>query len=182
MNRLFLAIPLPWEIKQIIADAAEEIKKQMKFSKISWVGAGNYHITLHFLGDVDIEKEERLIQLLRSKEYPAPFELRIVGIDAFPNKKSPQIIVIKTNIISAAFGLYKRTAGVCVSFGLNIGEKPWEPHVTVGRVRVQSEVLKPELINLPLLGFKVDSFVLMSSALTPAGSVYETVEEFKLES
>lgn len=178
MSRLFLAIPLPWEIKQAIANIAEEIKKQMKFSKVNWVEIENYHITLHFLGDVDNEKEGQLIRALKQKEYPAPFELKLVGIDAFPNKKIPQIIVAKTNVVSAAFGLYKRTADVCVSLGLNISEKSWEPHITIGRVKVHSEVLKPEIIDLPTLNFQVNSFVLMASTLTAEGSLYDVVEEF----
>lgn len=182
MSRLFLAILLPWEIKQTVAEAAEKVKEQMKFSQVNWVDPQQYHITLHFLGEVERETEDRLIQALKTKEYPTPFELKLGVIDVFPNKKAPRIVVAKTNIVSAAFGLYKRTADVCVSLGLNISEKSWEPHITIGRVKVQSEVLKSEEIILPALSFEVVSFVLMESILTPEGSWYEVVEEFLLGS
>lgn len=180
MPRLFLALPLSWEIKQIIADAAEEIKKQMKFSQVNWVDLDQYHITLHFLDEVSEEKENKLIEKLKEKDLPQPFELKISELTAFPNKKQPQIICLKTNIHPSAFGLYKRTGDVCASLGLPVSERSWEPHITIGRVKVQSEVLKPELIKVPSMVFQVNSFVLMMSTLGPGGSKYDTIEEFRL--
>lgn len=180
MSRLFLAIPLPWEIKQAVWNIQEQVKEQMPRSRVSWVEPEQFHITLHFLGEISEEVEKELIRRLKDKEWVAPFELKLSELAAFPDKKHPHVLCVKTNMHSGAFGLYKRSGDVLASLGLPIDERSWEPHVTFGRVKVQSEVLKPELIQVPPLEFAVDRFVLMSSVLSSEGSRYGVVEEFGL--
>lgn len=180
MSRLFLAILIPWEIKQAVWNIQDQVKEQMPHSRVSWVEPEQFHITLHFLGDLLEDVEAELIRRLKEKEKVIPFELKLVELTAFPNKKQPQVLCVKTNMHSGAFGLYKRTGDVVVSLGLPIDERPWDPHITFGRVKVQSEVLKPELIEVPPLDFLVDKFVLMSSITYQEESRYEVVEEFEL--
>lgn len=177
MPRLFLAIPLSWEIKQAVWNIQDQVKEQMPRSHVSWVEPEQFHITLHFLGEVSEEVEAELIGRLRNKEWVVPFTLKLSNLAAFPNKKHPHVLCVKTSMHSGAFGLYKRTGDVVASLGLPIDERSWEPHITFGRVKVQSEVLRPELIQVPPLKFAVSSFVLMSSVLSPEGSRYEVVEE-----
>lgn len=152
----------------------------MPHSRVNWVEPEQFHITLHFLGDVEEDVEAKLIRRLKEKEKVIPFELKLAELAAFPSKKQPHILCVKTNMHSGAFGLYKRTGDVVASLGLPIDERTWKPHITFGRVRVQSEVLKPELIGVPPLDFLVDKFVLMSSVTYQEGSKYEVVEEFEL--
>ncbi|WMT42096.1 2'-5' RNA ligase family protein [Paenibacillus sp. D2_2] len=47
--RLFIAIPIPSAVKQVIADWCEEQRDQLSFRK--WVHQEDYHITVQFLGD-----------------------------------------------------------------------------------------------------------------------------------
>jgi len=177
-TRLFLAIPLPWEIKQTIWNIQDQVKQQMPHSRVSWVEPEQFHITLHFLGDVFEDIEVELIRRLEEKEWVAPFGLKLAELTAFPNKKQPNVLCVKTNMHSGAFGLYKRTGDVVASLGLPIDERSWQPHITFGRVKVQSEVLKPELVEVLPLEFLVDRFVLMSSVTYKEGSRYEVMEEF----
>jgi 2'-5' RNA ligase len=182
MSRLFLAIPLPWEVKQTLWNIQDKVKEQMKHSRINWVESEQFHITLHFLGEVSEEVEDELVRRLKSKEWVVPFELKLAELTAFPDKKHPYVLCVKTNMHSGAFGLYKRTGDVIASLGLPIDEHTWEPHITFGRIKVQSEVLKPELVVVPPLKFEINKFVLMSSVTYQEGSRYDVVEEFELGS
>jgi 2'-5' RNA ligase len=180
MPRLFLAIPLPWEVKQTLSEAAEQVKSQMPHSRVSWVQPEQYHITLHFLGDIDEELEDRLISELKAGNYPKSFQLTLKEVSAFPDKKHPQTILVKTTVHSFAIELYKKTGGILANLGFELDRRPWAPHITLGRVKVQSEVLKPDLISIPEQNFRIESFVLMASTLTQEGSFYDIVEEINL--
>jgi 2'-5' RNA ligase len=120
------------------------------------------------------------VSAIRAKEFPKPFDLALREVGAFPDKKRPKVLFVSTAVHTALLGLRKRLGDVLAEFALEIDTRPWEGHVTIGRVNVQSEVLQPEKISVEPVTFTVDRFALMSSALTPSGSEYETLEEFPL--
>jgi 2'-5' RNA ligase len=180
MERLFLAILLPDEIVSEIRSVERQLQGQMRRSKVAWVAPEQAHITLHFLGDTDEMRRDELIAMLHEVEYPQPFELTLTGVAAFPNKKQPKVIHVAFKNHPNATGLYARTARVLVELGFELDERPWTPHITIGRVKVQSEVLKPEEIVVRQLEFTVSSFALMRSILMPQGSLYEAIETFQI--
>lgn len=180
MDRLFLAIQLSEAAKRAVADIKSQVQAQMQHSRITWVSDSNFHITLHFLGDVVNEKRNELINRMRRIEFPKSFELKLDRIDAFPNKKRPQTIFVDTTSHPSVHGLHMRTGKLLAELGFDIDERPWHPHITVGRVRIQSEVLQPEKIHIEPAAFDVSSFELMKSTLTPNGSRYEAVESIRL--
>ena len=179
-ERLFLAVNLADPIKDEIKKIQDEIKTQMRRSQITWTWPENFHITLHFLGDVEEVEREHLCEELRAKKYPETFASHVLGVSAFPSKKQPRTIFVDTDLHPNMLGLRKRTADVLVGLGFILDERPWVPHITIGRVRVQSEVLKPEEIKWEKILFQISGFELMRSTLTSNGSIYEIVESFKL--
>jgi len=180
MSRLFLAINLPDEVKQELWKVEEGMKQQFIHSKVAWVALENFHITLHFLGDVEEELIPELKERLAKQVYPQEFSLILKEVGAFPDKKQPRTLQVTTSLPTQALGLYKRLADVLVSLGLPVDMRPWTPHITLGRVKVQSEVLQPEKIALSPLPFSVSSFELMKSTLTSQGSLYESLASFPL--
>ncbi len=180
MWRLFLAIKVPPEVKQELWKIEEAMQVQMLHSKVSWVEPENVHITLHFLGDVEEKRVLELKEQLAKHMYPEEFSLTLKKVGAFPHKKRPRTLLVSTSLPTQALGLYKRSADVLVGLGLPVDTRPWTPHITLGRVKVQSEVFQPEKIPLTPLSFPVTSFELMRSTLTQEGSVYETLASFPL--
>lgn len=152
----------------------------MPHSRVTWVSDVNFHVTLHFLGDTELKTKDKLIVRLSGLEYPDPFELKLKAVMAFPDKKRPKTIFIETTTHPSVYGLHKRTGKILAELGLPLDERPWQPHVTLGRVRTQSEVLQPEKITVEPLSFLVDKFFLMKSTLTSDGSLYETLAGFEL--
>lgn len=180
MKRLFLAVNLPQEVKDQVAAVQAQVKKQMKRSDVAWVAPDNFHVTLHFLGDVDDEHQSVLVATLGEKEYPQPFMLRLLEIAAFPNKKDPKTIFVETTVHPSLIGLRKRIADVLVQHGFEIDGRKWTSHITLGRVKKRAEVLQPEKIDVEKLEFDVESFELMSSTLTSTGSQYHKEYSFEL--
>lgn len=179
-ERLFFGIPLQNKVCTEIGQIQEKLKIQFKYSEIRWVVMENCHATLHFLGDTETEIIPELTKRIRELELPKQFELRISNVDAFPSKKDPKTIIIKTDLHPSLFGLYKKIADVLVGLGLEIDERPFTPHLTLGRVITRSEVLKPELFDVHNLVSTVDRVVLYKSEFTSTGSVYSEVESFDL--
>ncbi len=179
-KRLFLAINLPPEVKGALYGIQDDFKEIFKHSRVTWVDPEIAHITLHFLGDVDEEELPDLIDNLRAGGYPEPFELQLRGTSCFPNAKRPRIIFVETSNHTAAIGIHKRTAKILVENGFDFCDRPWVPHITIGRIKVQSETCPPNGISVPELTFEVRSFELMESELSSDGPIYNAVESFEL--
>lgn len=86
----FWAVRLPDSIKQYIQDEMTNVKQIFKFKR--WVHMDDYHITLVFLGSVDQQKTQSVIDLVGDaiKDEKA-FELQIEGLNVFGNNISPRI-------------------------------------------------------------------------------------------
>ncbi|MFH1142243.1 MAG: RNA 2',3'-cyclic phosphodiesterase [Candidatus Uhrbacteria bacterium] len=180
MKRLFLAIKLSPEVKGVLYGLQDEFKDLMKHSKVTWVDPEIAHITLHFLGDVLEDDIHALVSELRAGNYPEPFELETRSTSCFPNPKKPKTLYVETSNHTAAIGLHKRLAKILVENGFEIDERPWTPHITLGRVRVQSETCPPDGIEVPRVVFEVSSFDLVESELNADGPIYTTIKTFKL--
>lgn len=151
-----------------------------KHSKITWVDPEMAHITLQFLGDVLEDDIESLVSEIRAGKYPESFQLETRGTSCFPNPKKPKTIYVETSNHTAATGLHKRLSKILVENGFEIDDRPWVPHITIGRVKTQSETYPSDGFEVPVVSFEVNSFDLMESDLSGDSPVYTTIETFKL--
>ncbi|MEM4648115.1 MAG: RNA 2',3'-cyclic phosphodiesterase [Candidatus Pacearchaeota archaeon] len=89
-KRLFVALPVTKGLYPKIANIEEEIEKKFK---VNWIPLKNLHLTLLFLGYVDVNYLNLIIELidklyLERRELFKPFNLRITKVDyGPPNKK-----------------------------------------------------------------------------------------------
>ena len=82
--RLFLAIELSDKIKKEIDEQLSEIKKT--YPQFQWVSSDNYHITIHFFGEISDHKKiiNKLEQVLYDKE---SFYFYSTSVDLFIHHK-----------------------------------------------------------------------------------------------
>lgn len=183
VDRLFVAILLPPEVKTAVFDLEEDVRKKASTADVRWVPMENFHVTLHFLGDQDQATRERLIEKLRKGNYPAPFDLSLSRVSAFPNMSAPSIFHVELAQSEPASLLHRETGNAVASLGIPLDSRAWTPHVTIGR---QKDLAKPRAsltvmdFPVPDLSFRVSSFALVRSTLKAEGSVYDPVEEFVL--
>lgn len=185
--RLFIAIDLNQQIKDKIKILQENLAKIN--TDIRWVKPENIHITIKFLGEVKDEKIEKISNRLKEICFSfQSFTFDINEAGSFPDWKAPRVIWLGVGsgreeltrlaeIISEIF--YKE-------FGFKKENTEFNAHITIGRVKSfkNTEKIKEVLdtSNLDFGKVKVNEIILMKSALTPGGSVYEPISCFHLRS
>ena len=187
MIRAFLAVDLPEEFRQEAAAFGQELKGSG--ADVKWVEAANLHLTLKFLGGISEEQVPSLSGALKQAcAGLSPFILTLEGIGAFPGTTRPRVIWIgvsegKEKLI----GLAKAVEEACGGLGFPAEERPFSPHLTIGRTRSQKGIARL-VKQLQLAEFKgktpapVDRLTLFWSTLSPRGPTYTKLAEIPLGS
>lgn len=148
---------------------------------VRWVPPENVHLTLKFLGDVSPSNVEFLIQMLRTEaENIGCFSLHLTGIGSFPSLKRPRVIYIGIHAPAGLEALHRGLEAASRRLGYESEERPFSPHLTLGRVRQNITAVEQQKIRrciegtqVDVLGTaRVDSVHLYKSELKPSGSVY----------
>jgi 2'-5' RNA ligase len=186
--RVFIAIPLPLEIKDVLAGLQEKLKKSG--ADVKWVEPANIHLTLKFLGERDEKKIKQITDILeevaRNKKQ---FAMRMRGTGAFPSINSARVIwagieLGEEEVKSIAQELEEKIARI----GIPKEDRPFSCHITIGRTRSNRglENLAKELLNLKdkfggqEMQFLVRQISLYQSTLTPKGPTYTTLKTANL--
>ncbi|MDO8281708.1 MAG: RNA 2',3'-cyclic phosphodiesterase [Thermodesulfovibrionia bacterium] len=181
MLRCFIAIELPEEIKESLAETQRELQKYG--ADIRWVRPENIHLTLKFLGDTAEDHIKKISENLSGvcKGFKV-FNLEMTGLGVFPGTMSPKVLwaglIGSNNIID----LQKEIESSMAEIGFKPENRVFSPHLTIGRFRspenkdalleaVTSEKVKNQGI------FEVKTAVLIKSSLTNSGSVYTKISE-----
>src|SRR5215831_18650580 len=91
--RLFLALVIPPEVKTEIAKTQTDLRQNLVPANIRWSNPEQWHLTLRFLGNVDVSLLDLLKQKITSVCSKSNiFLLRAEGIGVFPPKRPPRVI------------------------------------------------------------------------------------------
>lgn len=171
MPRLFTAIEIP-------ADVREQLSRlRQPAPGAKWVDAADMHLTLRFIGDVDVPVAREFAHCLDQIEADA-FELRLSGLGVFGGSEPRAIYagVEKSDALEALARAHERAAR---SAGLPPETRNYRPHVTLARLRgTQPEAVARLLGRLGAFrseAFVAARFVLFSSRPKVGGGPY--VEE-----
>lgn len=170
MKRLFVSIELSESVTSTLAALDPQIRG------VRWLEPHQMHLTLAFLGNISAETQEVFAEKLRAISWK-PFFLPIVGLGRFPTKGWPKIIWIGVGTGHPhLFQLHKRVQEAILAAGLEPDLRSFHPHVTLARCRnVSPQTIRPFLkshANFDAGMIHVESFVLNSSQLNSAGSIY----------
>ncbi len=187
--RTFIAVELPEEVKRHL----EEVQRQLRGPgdlPVKWVSPRGIHLTLKFLGNVPASSVDDIARAVAAESVKtAPFELKLGAAGAFPNLRSPRVVWVGlAGNTSPLLDLQKEIERCVVPLGFAPENRPFSPHLTVGRVR---EGALPEdrrrlgeavcrLAVVSDVPFRVDSVSLMKSTLAPTGAVYECLSSSEL--
>lgn len=178
--RSFIAIEIPLEIQQNIYKETSKFRKEID-GLVRWVPVENMHLTLKFLGDVSPSSVEFLMQMLRTEaDHVSGFTLHVTGLGSFPSLKRPRVIYIAIHAPAALDALHRGIESASRRLGYDSEERPFSPHLTLGRVKQNITAGDQQKIRrciegtqVDVLGTaRVDSVHLYKSELKPSGSVY----------
>ena len=179
--RVFIAIDLPKSIQDSIENQTSRLRQDTGNGLVRWVPPANMHLTLKFIGSISTSHVDFLKQMLtQAAESHSPFDLQIGGIGSFPNSKRPRVIWVGIHAPADLASLQKNIEAGATRLGYEKEERPFSPHLTLGRVRSDIAPADLQKIRSTLDSFqlgsigsaKIDAVHLYKSDLHSDGSVY----------
>ncbi len=189
MPRLFIAIPIPQEIRNKIS---EQILTNPTFSRsrIRWVSEKNLHITLKFLGETSVNKIPLLKEAIQSTSVITdPFEITLSNSGALPNRQTPRVIWIGIHPLEKLRKVQECLETNISSKGFPEENKKFHPHLTLGRISENGDPvtyasIEPLITTIALIRFSsffVDQIQLIQSILSPQGPNYYIIHSQKVK-
>jgi 2'-5' RNA ligase len=175
--RLFAAVPIPdparGQILRLLAQLREGVWP------VRWVQDEGMHMTLKFFGEVDPERLEVISEAIRfAAEGTGPLALRLGELGAFPSRSRPRVLWVGVEAEPSLELLQDRLERGCEAIGFPPEGAPFQPHVTLGRVRegqrLPSRGLEDHSDSFEPVPFVADELVLYESMLTTKGPRYES--------
>ena len=179
-QRLFFAIPLPEHVKEEMSRVQVKLRGQLSDQQVSWVRPRTSHVTLHFLGDVEVHRIQPLIERIEQERFLDPFELQLTDIGAFPSVRKPKVLILRTSMHAPLHALREGIADVIHTCGFDVDERKFQPHITLGRFQSLVGALEVGEVNVKPISFTVDQVNLYQSTLTPTGSIYTPIHTIHL--
>ena len=182
--RLFIAVKFSNPIKDSLLNTMTQLK--MLKADVSWVEEKNLHLTLKFLGETDKSRIKGIVPLLDELASEIkPFQISLGKLGAFPDAEHPKTLWAGLNTGKLeTIELCKKLDETLIRAAFKREEKPFNPHITLGRCKGVSSLSKltEALKNtvLPLLSQPVTEFYLVKSELLPEGAVYKDLQTFRL--
>ncbi|HXV23733.1 MAG TPA: RNA 2',3'-cyclic phosphodiesterase [Alphaproteobacteria bacterium] len=169
MIRLFVAVPLPEEIQDRVAELCSGL------ANARWIDHDNFHITLRFIGEVAESRFDDLDMALSAVHAPA-FRLKLNGVDSFGNNNGVRAVWVGVAREPALFHLRDKVESALVRAGVPPEGQKFKPHVTLTRSRQRGDARLGDFIARNSLfqagPFEVSEFTLFSSFLSQSGSIY----------
>ena len=138
-----------------------------------WVAAENLHITLVFLGNVEVPRIES-IETVSSQVHMKRFEITLDRMHAASRKGmvwlAPCVVPKELQELAAELKV------VLAGLNVKVEERDYRPHVTIIRnlpVRIETREIEP-------VRWPVDSFALIESRHLHGASVYSPVRSWPL--
>jgi 2'-5' RNA ligase len=184
--RTFIALDPGKAIRDRIVALQETLARTA--AEVKWVEPDNLHVTLLFLGEVDMLDVPPLCQAVADAAQNQPaFAMTVETVGCFPNARRPRILWVGvgegTQEVVAlhdaleppllALGCYRRE------------ERQYTPHITLGRVKSDRPTDKLTTALSRHADWQggettVREVHVMGSELTPQGPVYTVLSRAKL--
>jgi RNA 2',3'-cyclic 3'-phosphodiesterase len=184
--RTFIAIRVPDHCKKLL----DQLQRPLRDSgaDVRWTSTQNIHLTLKFLGEVDPGTIPLLVERLRGAlATQSSFSLRLRGVAGFPDLRNPRVIWCRIEgDVERLKLLHKEIDRACEQAGFSPEQRPFQPHLTLGRVRGKRNLHR--LLDCIKIGgdhessFEVREVNVFQSTLTPHGSIYKMLAGLNLVS
>jgi RNA 2',3'-cyclic 3'-phosphodiesterase len=147
-----------------------------------WISTENYHLTLRFMGDIDMIAAEAIAEAL-SRVRRMAFSLRIVSVGTL-GTRNPHAIVARIEPSAPLTELQAEHERLMQRIGLPPEGRKYTPHITLARLRHASTRDIADYLTLRG-GFstgpvEIDRFVLFSSRDSVGGGPYVVEEGYPL--
>ncbi len=172
--RSFVALPLPEATQRTIGKLQQELATAL--SGVRWVKPETIHLTLAFLGDI---AEDSLEKLGRSMLSIGHLHSLVVasfsGVGAFPSGGRPRVVWLGLDGSETLSRLHEALRTELEILQLPIDERPFVPHLTLGRSRkplLGTGRILESFSNRNCGSTQLNQLVLYESRLGPQGALH----------
>ena len=178
--RTFIALELPSSFKHELFRRVQLLAGRYKLQHIHWLPPENYHLTLAFLGDVDLPSISNLqFALERKLESMKAVPCKISSITPFPFSR-PKIAAALLECNAELLELQTDVANCARGCGISLERRRFAPHVTLGRLKPYAGKSVDFQAHNILLAGVADTVTLFQSELTPNGAIHTALAEIPL--
>lgn len=179
--RTFIALDFSPEIINKITEIINYFKTQTPQRALKWVAPQNLHLTIKFLGEVPENKIEQIKGLInQALRNENAFEIGVDGIGMYPNQHMPRVVWLGIEGSERLKGIHNKLDTTLEKADIPPDKRSFNPHLTIARIRRNTDKETVKEIGKTLSGFKVDSLgrctinniILYKSDLTPEGPEY----------
>ena len=187
--RSFIAIELPRELKQELA----QLETQLKVDRqpwVKWVRPDSIHLTLKFLGNIAVDTTVAITRAIEaSVRGIKPFHLQVKELGVFPNLKRVQVAWVGiSGEVDKLTQLQKHLESNLSPLGFAPESRSFTPHLTLARLSERASLDERESFGKLIAStkceggdIKVKDISLMKSQLTRAGAIYTRISLVSLE-
>lgn len=181
--RAFIAIPLSSNVQSYLGNLTHSWSEKVPKHCVRWVKPHLMHITLRFLGNIDVDS---LMALAHGLDKIAAgneaFALHLDRIGCFPNDKQPRVIWVGLGgQVNAANEVKQEIDQALVSLGWEEDGRPFRPHLTLGRVKDSRKFRGLQwAADVEPLAVPVKAIYLIESTLHQSGPIYTVRHKSKL--
>ncbi|WLV23829.1 RNA 2',3'-cyclic phosphodiesterase [Aciduricibacillus chroicocephali] len=130
-SHYFIGIHIPEAYRSELVDQQQELKKEFQYK--NWTGTDDFHITLKFLGAVEPNTLEKLIEACLLLEFPPSFQCQLNELGSFGKSTEPRVLFREVekhpNLLKLQAAFEKTSA----EFGYPPEKRTYNPHVTIGK-------------------------------------------------
>ena len=180
MVRLFIAVEIPSEVKQELT-RLQEIVQKSNILEGTYPKQEAMHLTLKFVGDLQIDRVAVIQEALRSIRYKN-IAAQLSVLSLFGNPRMPKVIYVDVECPQLVDLVGELDS--CLKDCCKPEEREFKSHLTVVRVRktLDSDGILKMLgqTDVKHLVFTVDHFNLMQSKLNSDGPMHTVIERYNL--
>lgn len=182
--RVFVALDIPHEDKQGLTDTIGRLQQTIT-NGVRWVDPQGIHLTLKFLGNIDAGLVDAVQQAMALASVDSSrFSLHLSGLGVFPNVRQPRVLWAGVNGDLESLGILQERVDQELSrLGFAKERRPFNPHLTLGRVRDGTppnlrQQIGTTMGNTQLTGgeaWEATEIHLIRSTITPQGARYTSM-------
>ncbi len=177
--RTFFGLPLP-EVQREVLDRYLTGCAQLA-PDFRWTPAGNLHLTIRFLGHVELSLAEGIMDRLAGAGLRA-FDLQLGDVGSFKRRRLASVIWLGLRSGADEIGaLAAAVEAESTRAGLEAETRRYHAHLTLARARSPDGAPLPALPPAPeLAAWRADELILYRSRLGRPSSVYEPLRRLRL--
>jgi RNA 2',3'-cyclic 3'-phosphodiesterase len=185
VHRIFIGVLVPPSVEEAVASAYSPLRSQLEATgvRLSWIPPDNYHITLHFIGDVAEEKVHEVQAALSHTDTPCPFDISIQDAGAFTPRR-PRIVFAAVQAGADQANLLSDCVRSALGAGSERGDN-FHAHITLARIKSPQLDARKLMESLAAFStspivFSATSFVLFESVPDGHRTRYKVLQEYPL--